>query len=211
LWGDSHAAHLYPGLASLQSKSAFRIQQFTSSSCPPIVGLPDPADVKGCNVNNTKIFSILTRERPQIVILSAFWSKYSAALLPATVKAIKQSLPQARLVLIGPVPVWDPPLVDQIIAYYKQNDAFPKRLTPNAFDRLSQDDRQMRTLAEQLDVTYISALKTLCDTTSCLTRVGDAAPDVVTFDEAHLNPPASRFLINKVSSRILGPWSAPMN
>src|SRR6185312_14650743 len=35
LWGDSHAAHLYPGLRSLQKRHQFRIAQFTVSACAP--------------------------------------------------------------------------------------------------------------------------------------------------------------------------------
>src|ERR1019366_10620782 len=37
LWGDSHAASLYPGLKAMQDKEAdFRIDQFTAAGCPPI-------------------------------------------------------------------------------------------------------------------------------------------------------------------------------
>ncbi|MCC6503211.1 MAG: hypothetical protein IT362_08770 [Deltaproteobacteria bacterium] len=36
LWGDSHAAALYPGLKKLKAENnAFSLSQFTSSGCPP--------------------------------------------------------------------------------------------------------------------------------------------------------------------------------
>ncbi|CAF1505536.1 unnamed protein product, partial [Rotaria sordida] len=36
LWGDSYAAHLYPGIRA--AKPDFRITQLTVAGCPPIIG-----------------------------------------------------------------------------------------------------------------------------------------------------------------------------
>lgn len=38
VWGDSHAAHLMPGLKSVFGNS-LNITQRTASLCPPIIGL----------------------------------------------------------------------------------------------------------------------------------------------------------------------------
>ena len=42
LWGDSHAAHLYPGLQDLQTRTPFRLAEFTGSRCPPLLGVETP-------------------------------------------------------------------------------------------------------------------------------------------------------------------------
>ena len=42
LWGDSHAAHLYPGLRFKQLSQEFTLIQITASSCPPILDFDPP-------------------------------------------------------------------------------------------------------------------------------------------------------------------------
>jgi peptidoglycan/LPS O-acetylase OafA/YrhL len=63
LWGDSHAAALYPGLLALKAGHQFRIHQMTSSSCPPIVNLPDPTNVSHCTEDNSATLAKLRSEK----------------------------------------------------------------------------------------------------------------------------------------------------
>src|SRR5262249_2394231 len=37
LWGDSHAASIYPGLRNLSKSISFGLSQFTASGCPPLL------------------------------------------------------------------------------------------------------------------------------------------------------------------------------
>ena len=46
LWGDSHAAHLYPGLVNLQSTHDFDIIQWTAGRCPPTASPLHPRECK---------------------------------------------------------------------------------------------------------------------------------------------------------------------
>lgn len=43
LWGDSHGAHLYPGLHAAQERQPFRVAQFTGAECPPVEAYGPPA------------------------------------------------------------------------------------------------------------------------------------------------------------------------
>jgi hypothetical protein len=92
LWGDSHAAHLYPGLHALQKTRQFRLAQYTSVACPPYLGLDIP-NVPFSRETNRKILQDITQLQPDWVILSAAWAAHSSALptaaLDDTISALK--------------------------------------------------------------------------------------------------------------------------
>jgi len=55
----------------------------------------------------------------------------------------------------------------------------------------------MELLSKDLGVTYISMTNILCNVEGCLTRVGDRAEDLVTFDYGHLTKNASDYVVSK--------------
>jgi peptidoglycan/LPS O-acetylase OafA/YrhL len=73
LWGDSYAAHLYPGIVA--AKSDLRITQLTSSRCPPILGLTW-SDRPHCKQVNDYILKRIFKEKPNTVVLAARWEIY---------------------------------------------------------------------------------------------------------------------------------------
>jgi hypothetical protein len=75
LWGDSHAADLYPGLQALETRRRFRIAQFTASSCPPFVHY-SPPHRPFCEALNDAVIAKLRALHPREVILSAAWERY---------------------------------------------------------------------------------------------------------------------------------------
>ena len=76
LWGDSFAAHLYPGLQQLQLAQAFPLAQLTSSACPPVVDA-QVFDRAGCRAINEYVISRVRELRPRNAILAANWPRYS--------------------------------------------------------------------------------------------------------------------------------------
>ena len=76
LWGDSHGAHLYPGLRRLQQQYSFRVAQFTTSACPPIVETASSYRPH-CAEINAFVLGEVQRLKPATVVLSASWSSYS--------------------------------------------------------------------------------------------------------------------------------------
>ena len=65
LWGDSHAAHLYPGLRRLQAEMPFRLAQFTASACPPLRALDVPLH-PSCREINESVLVRIRGLRPQV-------------------------------------------------------------------------------------------------------------------------------------------------
>src|SRR5262249_5045547 len=75
LWGDSHAAHLFPGLKKLQQARQFRLAQFTATSCPPFAG--DRTVGSGwCFEIRQHIEEVITAQKPPIVVLGTRWTLY---------------------------------------------------------------------------------------------------------------------------------------
>src|SRR5207237_1436493 len=70
VWGDSTAAALYPGLKQAQRHHSFRVAQFTSNDCPPIIGTRGSVQ---CTELNRETFDIIAAIRPDILLLHAMW------------------------------------------------------------------------------------------------------------------------------------------
>ena len=75
LWGDSHAAQLYPGIRSTIGSDS-EITQFSASLCPPILGYSSDGQPH-CKAINTYVMDWVAREKPiDCVILAALWTEY---------------------------------------------------------------------------------------------------------------------------------------
>lgn len=71
IYGDSFAAHLYPGLTSLAANKA-EIRQYTATSCRPLL-----ANNKRCNrIYKHFISDIIPESEAELVIVSAYWTPY---------------------------------------------------------------------------------------------------------------------------------------
>jgi peptidoglycan/LPS O-acetylase OafA/YrhL len=197
LWGDSHGAMLYPGFLALKQKRGFRLSQFTSSSCPPILAMErDPPDVKNCISDNESTFATIAKLSPDVVVLAAYWGKYDLTLLPDTIKAI-QNATKARVILIGPFPDWGMGgnIDERLTRAYASTGIIPERIRPESQDRTIALERHVRSLAKIGGADYVSALDFFCNSDGCLTIVGAGLGDLTSFDEAHLNPPAARAFV----------------
>ncbi len=72
LWGDSLAAHLYPGLHEASQASDVGLAQFTTAGCPPFSG-PDTFSNAACRHFNVVVEQKIRELRPSRVILAARW------------------------------------------------------------------------------------------------------------------------------------------
>ena len=200
VWGDSTAGALLPGLRKAQAESNFGIAQLTSSSCIPALNA-DIAGVPNCRAMNDKVFSLVRQIRPDIVLLHGAWEKHLDHVAETVVALKKQT--NARVVVLGRVPVWPRGLPSEVLRYFMLHRALipersPAAKVPGAYDAV------MRARLEPLGAEFISASDVLCDAAGCLTRIGDAAGDLSASDQAHLTERASVFLIESIIDRLLG-------
>lgn len=198
LWGDLHAADLYPGLRRGQIRYGFRLAQFTSSSCPPVLNIDFSFEFAPlCRQRNDDVFSRIAILKPDWVILSAQWQMLAGdwSKLTDTIVALK-GMGISKILLVGPTPVWPSELPHSLQQYYVKHRIVPSRMREGV--RLfSHVDTGLREIAKVAGVSYISPLDLMCNDEGCVTRVGDGAEDIVAWDADHLTVAGSNYLVER--------------
>ena len=197
IWGDSTASALVPGFQHLQGSRNFGIAQFTVSSCPPLL-VRAGSMTEFCLEENRKIVNLIRANAPDTVLLHAIWDvNDKVETLRPTIEALRaQNI--ARIVILGPVPVWIGGLPAVVSTYYRRKgEVIPER-TWQYIDQIS-GDPNMRKIASELGVEYISSREALCNNLGCVTRIGEslAARDII-----HLTPTGSRFLVESIAPEL---------
>jgi peptidoglycan/LPS O-acetylase OafA/YrhL len=219
LWGDSHAAALYPGLKHLQDIGAytFGVAQRTGAVCPPIIGDARP----WCNEINTDSFKLIKELKPEIVMMYAYWSHgldgkggfaglYDLSKLDATVAELKK-IGVKKVILMGPTPYWKNSLPHNIVETWKKAKTVakpPLRLSYGDFGLVTElpiYDQQMRDIAKRLDISYISGIDFLCNKEGCLTRDSEDGVKVASVDYGHLTLDASQSYLKLIAPLIFAP------
>jgi hypothetical protein len=94
-------------------------------------------------------------------------------------------------------------LGSEVLRYFMLHRALIPQRSPNAKPPTAYD-AVMRARLEPLGAEFISASDVFCDAQGCLTRIGDAAEDIVVSDQVHLTEKGSVFLIDSIIDRLLG-------
>ncbi|MDE3059662.1 MAG: acyltransferase [Pseudomonadota bacterium] len=205
LWGDSHAAALYPGLKALQQERHFGLAQFTAAGCPPLLGTESPG-FRFCPSLNDASFALIQTLHPDIVLLQGMWNDDADTLahLQFTLGELKR-IGIRRIVLMGPLPRWKLQLPRMARAYWASRQLPPQRLRFGLADRVPQQDKALRAAAARAGVEYISAYDALCDAEGCLTRGDGGDTHALMFDADHLSPQGSQLLVRRVAGELLVP------
>ena len=199
LWGDSYAAHLYPGLSKMAT-GKWRLAQMTSIGCPPILGLEMPAKPH-CKATNDIILDWIRNEMPNRVILAGNWIIYDWQQVSRTVDTLK-SMGVKRIDLVGPAPMWKKNLSSILIETAWKNEAhghvMPNRLSQGLKPRLSQTDREMKDYAQRAGINFISVYDILCEAGGCLAFVDEPHIDnLIAWDNGHFTVPGSNYVVSK--------------
>ena len=209
LWGDSHAAALYPWLRNTQQ---IRIAQFNLSRCPPMLGFvhANPRLVRAqCESVNRYVRGRLRELRPSLLVLTAYWEFYQPDSLRTTLEELGR-LGIPRIVVVGSVPVLNGNPSRMVFQSYRQNSPhrIPERLALDNFLRARESDQAVAAIARTAGVEFVSLLDAMCDTTSCLVSNGH---DLFYTNSDHLSPPGAEFVMRRAFSRLpgSGPRVAP--
>jgi peptidoglycan/LPS O-acetylase OafA/YrhL len=210
LWGDSHAASLYPGLRSLIARQGLplRLAQFTAAACPPVVDF-QMAKRPNCRAENDATLRFIEREKPDAVILLAAWSFYSGkeyellemSRIKATIARIRAAGVQ-NIVLVGPLPRWLEHQPNVALREWNSTHSVVTRSKLNFDQSVVETDGAMRDALGGV-AQYVSPLESLCDRQGCQILVRDAdAWWPVAWDDAHLTQPGSELVGRLVLSHI---------
>ncbi len=212
LWGDSHAAHLYSGMAAIQTTTPMDIAQWTVAGCPPTANPLKVANLN-CAARNPGVLTKLAKLKPDTIVLAGAWERYLevgesqeelVGRLSETIRRIKE-LGIPRVVLFGPGPLWTTSLPVDLFQYMvrTQSNEIPERLG-TVSDAIWSLDAAMAALAAAENVQYVSVLNFFCDNTGCLT-VGDrtrSRPDILYRDRDHLSVSGSMLLMAHAKSQL---------
>lgn len=195
LWGDSHAAHLYPGMRALATSDSFVLAQFASDACPPVLEIETTA----CLTMSGAILERIRALRPDVVVLAARWSDSSATQAPATVRALR-AIGVKRVIVVGPVPRWTLPLPAVLIRYLQRHPLQqpPIRLLEGLEREPFIRDSAMRAALEAADARYVSVTELLCAREGCLALVS-GQPSA--WDSEHLTDASSRLVARAILQR----------
>lgn len=200
VWGDSHAAHLMPGLRSVFGNS-LNITQRNASLCPPLIG----PEIKGrphCKTINDMVAKEIATNKPNTVLISALWSVYPMRnFLPETIKFLKESGVN-NIIVVGPFPVWKRTMIDTIEEIgINAGRTVPWDMTDETRN-LRGNDKYLRNLSKEKNFTYISPLEDMCTDSYCKAIVGHKTAYPIQYDNAHLTPEGAKWFIGKVENQI---------
>lgn len=211
LWGDSHAAHLYPGLRAEQSSYEFDLLQWTSAGCPPLVGSL-AGEESNCSRLRSLAWQQLRESAPDSVLLSAAWDRYLsrgstegqiAAEVAKTVAAL-HDLGVGSVIVLGPSPNWTVSEPAEVFEYMLrgQSTKVPIRLSAVASPVKHLDNAIAKSVGN--GGRYVSVVNQLCNEQGCLVsgKAGQSPPDLLFQDQDHLTGSGARFLIDKVRKEI---------
>lgn len=196
LWGDSYAAHLYPGYQSIFG-GQYKIIQRTASACPPILNL-EIEDRPKCKEINEKILQFVLNEKPARVVLAACWTAYDWRRAEETISQLRK-IGIKNIDVIGSVPQWNDSLYKQLYLKYRLDgqQELPTRMKFGLKEGFIKLEPQISKYFSELGVNYISSKEIMCNDLGCLTRIGVNGGTLTTYDGAHLTILASQYLVSQ--------------
>jgi hypothetical protein len=198
VWGDSHAAALYPGLAELDAitPGAARLAQYTKANCPPLLQAPPDASAR-CDASNADVIARIGRHPPATVVLGGNWQRYGDMALPALRRTVDHlaGLGVARIVVVSQLPVWTVPLPRVLLQQWRATGAVPVRTLAHLDPRALATDVALRLALAGSAAEVIAPLQHLCDAQGCLvSRRLRGVDQPYAFDDSHLTTAGSTAL-----------------
>ncbi len=203
LWGDSHAAHLWPGLSRHTPPGS--IAQWTASGCAPLLGM-EMWRTRHCRAVNDWVLDKLRELRPEVVVLAAAWFRADDDTirrgLEATLSAL-QADPgwNPQVIVVGSVPIWHKTLPRLLASDILggEGGAYSQRgLDPEG----SRKDKLIGGLVGNRAV-FFSPFEEFCGREGCL-RYLSSGDSIVPFayDYGHLTEEASSLIASRLLAAI---------
>lgn len=190
LLGDSHAAHLYPGLAEAFTDA--NVMQLTASGCKPIAR---PNGAPRCwRILGPAFDDLLPRLKPDAVVLSADWRGVAAEDVATSVRALKALA--GRVIVFGPIVEYNDTLPRLLLRAGWRKD--PDLVTRTRRRDAPTMEAAIKSAVEGAGGVFVPVYGTLCKDAACITT--DAQGDPIQFDNAHLTARGAALLAQRLHS-----------
>jgi len=198
--GDSFAGHLMAGLYKLQERRPFRVTAIGWDRCAS--GQSGDEHLP-CPFLRPEAKEQLRALKPDIILVSAAWIEYGNIADLAKILVYLKAAGIRKIVLLGPVPYWPVRLQKLLL---DQFNASGRKQVPERLQRLEPRnatlDRELRSLAAELGISYISPEDIFCDPNGCLIRIGSRAEDLLQMDRAHFTAAGSIYFIDAIERQV---------
>ena len=197
LWGDSLAAHLYPGLNQKYSNNYNIFQRSVDGCKPSILNFENKNKTSICVKINEKILEEIKKIQPDKIFISGFWSKEDIIKIGRLITILRQN-GISNIYLVGPSVRWHDPLPKILLKKYSLSKKIPKYLYDKNHKNNFDLDKNFNNFAKKTSINYLSIIKILCNENyKCLTKVGEKADSILTWDENHFTEKGSKFVFSK--------------
>jgi len=188
--GDSHAAHLVPGMTRAFPGSA--ISQVTASGCRPVLD-PPAGDYPFCRALMVETFDAeLKSGDADLIVLAGRWTAEDLPALEQTLVTLAEA--NRAVLVVGPAAEWEQFVPRLLVLAHERGRGSDLPDSMFLDDRVALD-REMADLAGRANVPYFSLITTQCGP-ACLYLGEDAAPLVV--DNSHLTLEASELFAGEI-------------
>jgi peptidoglycan/LPS O-acetylase OafA/YrhL len=198
LLGDSHAAHLWFGLASAIPQA--NILQATASLCRPL--LPhavSPLETRACPKLMQFAFNdLLSTHKVDKVLLAASWKDEDLLGLVETLDELKAR--GVDVIVLGPIVEYDAALPRLLVDEIIRHD--PHAATTMRRHGVKERDRRIAWIAAARGATYLSLYDAICRDDHCDEFAEGDIP--MQFDLGHLTDRGSIELARRLSPQLIG-------
>jgi peptidoglycan/LPS O-acetylase OafA/YrhL len=205
LWGDSHAAQLYPALAASLPRQ--QLAQLTASACPPLIDVA-VHDRPHCADINRFVVAWVARQRPRTVVLAGNWSAYPHHDVTATLRALKAAGVETILT-IGPFAMFTRSVPLLLIEAMANDPKLPERLTSPMLERLRAIDARLRDVSAAERTLFASPLAAACPAGDCLVTSSRGSEPLLIWDVSHVTAAGAAFAVRQVIEPVLKSRFAP--
>lgn len=195
LLGDSHAAQLWMGMRTVFDQVNWL--QATASDCLPTIVHRIGERITCTEVMDDVMRNFLVREHVDHVLLVARWKASSLDNVAATLDWMKAN--HIAVTLVGPTALYDAPIPRLVISAMRASD--PSLLARHMDTSMMALDAQMRKLADDRGIPYISILQLQCTRAPCAD-----GPWPELSDQEHFNTRGARIIAEKIRDTY-GPFS----
>ena len=192
LVGDSHAAHLLPGLRA--EMPDVDILQANVAGCQPII-TPFVSPEEACvSMLRTVLETWLPKNKVDVVALAGRWNAQQIPIIVATVKKLTEMAD--KVVVIGPAPEYTTILPRLLVSEQRSSSPAARGLVMQRFAV----DRQMALDVGKTSARYIPLIQLLCPQAVCRTLASPGIP--MEFDYGHFTEEGSRVAVGLMADQI---------
>lgn len=190
IWGDSHAAALYPGLLAQGRSAGVRVALFSAAGCPPTL----KGDAK-CNIRHKAALKQIKLMQPEVIVVHSRWAHHKDTDLAANAVRTLKDMGFQKVVVVGPVPHWRKIPHFMIAAHVRRTGQLPpQRMAGHTQEPAAGLEALLGRSVLQAGASYLSAADQLCNTEGCLAWTGDTNATMLYWDEHHLTEAGSLLL-----------------